>query len=400
MIDEDRIPGVPEGGEPGEERRRERHDAQYDAVLLERLRRAGPDSAEGRQAAGELYARHYDSVMAQAYRITGDRHRAEDYAAEAFAKTLRAMKGGRGPRDSFVGYVLIAMRTEAIRGVSHERQTRHMEPEEMDELPQLVGADHAGLASEKDHIVRAFRKLPELQQQALYLLEVKACSIEEAAERLQTNPAALRALSYRARESLRTAYLQQYVEAADPGCAEYAGLLAGYTRKGLGKRQLKRVSEHLATCESCGRQVAVLTQINSRLHAWLGPLLVGGGAGAVLAGAGGADHAFAATSSVAEQTARRAATISQKVWWAGIAAAGLLVLAGLGVVLAPSNGGEVEAGSPAAPVQTPEPEQQPTDRLTPGGPRSEPSAAEAPTAQPEAPRIVRDDRTPFWKLRE
>ena len=72
-----------------------------------------------------------------------------------------------------------------------------MEPEEMDSLPQLVDDDHAGRVSEQDHLMRAFRSLPEAQEQALCLLEVEARSIKDAAERLRTNPAALRALSYR-----------------------------------------------------------------------------------------------------------------------------------------------------------------------------------------------------------
>lgn len=375
-----------------------------DAVLLARLREFGPDSDEGRRAAGELYARHYDSVMAQAYRITGDRHRAEDYAAEAFAKTLRAMKGGRGPQESFVGYVLIAMRTEAIRAVPHEKQTQHMEPEEMDSLPQLMEADHAGRVSEQDHIVRAFRTLPELQQRALCLLEVEARSIEDAAERLQTNPTALRALSYRARESLRTAYLQQYVEAAESGCAEYARLLAGYTRDGLGKRQQKRVSDHLAGCASCSHQAMVLTRINSRLHIWLGPMLAGGGVGVGAAAVGGgAERASAAVQGASEQAGRGAAattSTSQKLWWAGLAAAAVLVIAGLGVTFSASGETEPGAGPPETPLRPAAPEQDPTDSPTPDGPWAEDPPAGAPTAPPEGPRIVRDDTTPFWKLRE
>lgn len=373
-----------------------------DAALLARLRETGLDSEAGRRAAAELYARHYDTVMAQAYRITGDRFRAEDYAAEAFAKTLRAMKGGRGPKDSFVGYVLIAMRTEAIRAVPHEKQTHHMEPDEMGELPQLVESDHAGRVSEQDHLVRAFQTLPELQQQALCLLEVEARSIEDAAGRLNTNPTALRALSYRARESLRTAYLQQYVEEARPGCAEYARLLAGYTRDGLGKRQLKRVSDHLAKCATCDHQAMVLTEINSRLRLWLGPLLLGGGIGAAAVAAGGTvDPALAATQAAPAELGRAGATEPQRLWWRlGLAAAVLIVVAGAGITIAFSGGSRPDPESPAAPAQPVAPERAPVHESTPAPQVGEDPAADPPPTQPEESRVVQDDATPFWKIRE
>lgn len=367
-----------------------------DAALLARLRKVGVDSEEGRRLAAELYARHYDTVMARAYRMTSDRYRAEDHAAEAFAKTLRAMKGGRGPKDSFVGYVLIAMRTEVIRAVPHEVQTQQMDMEELLDLPQLMEADHAGRLSERDHLLRAFRTLPGLQQRALYLLEVEARSIDEAANELGTNPVALRALSYRARESLRVAYLQQYVDDARPECVPVASLLAGYTRDGLRKRQAKLVREHLSWCVACSSQVQVLTQINSRLRAWLGPLLVGGGAGAVVGG-GGVDQAAAASRSPGEVVDAVRDDVSNRVWWWLMAGTLLVLGIGIWLTLVPSDGRLVPASimpNPAVPAEEYERSE------------AEPQTTEVPYVQPDlapppgVPELAEDDATPFWKLRE
>lgn len=369
-------------------------EADDDATLLAALRAAGPDSPLGREAAGELYARHHDAVMAQAYRITRDRHRAEDLTAEAFAKTLRALRGGRGPRESFVGYALIAMRTEAVRAVADAKRSFTVEPEEMAELPQLVESDHAARLSERDQLIRAFRDLPALWQRVLGLLEVEALSIEEAADQLDTNATALRALSYRAREGLRTAYLQQYVAVAAPECAEVAPLLAGYTREGLGKRFSRRVRDHLVTCEECGAQASSLAEINARLRGWLGPVLLGGAVGAGALAAGPVDPAAASP-------------MPQGLWWkAGIAASVLLVVGGVGIVAATSGARPMApVPGPGQPlVEEPVGPDVPSSRVpsAPPSPAPRPLTADSPAVTPlpaDEAAVWRDDATPFWRVK-
>lgn len=237
-----------------------------DEELLTHLRDAGPDSDPGRRAAGELYARHLGTLMACGYRLTRDRIHAEDLVAEGVAKTLRAIQGGRGPQVSFVGYVLIAMRTEMHRSALRASRTYVMDPAGLSDLPQLVEADQSARVSEADLLANAFSTLTPRQQQVLVMLEIEGRSVHETAAHLRTNAAALRNLSFRARERLRTAYLQQHVKAAAPSCARYTPLLAAYVRKGLTKQKLQRKIMHLDECKDCQQQVRSLASINLNLH--------------------------------------------------------------------------------------------------------------------------------------
>lgn len=369
--------------------------------------RAESESRAAKAAFAELYRRHRDAAMAQAYRIAGDRAKAEDLVSETFVRVLRALAGGNGPRESVLGYVLVSLRSEAIRAAKLEEPVATMEPDILAGLMDQAPDFSEGL-SEGDQVRRAFGVLPESGRRVMWLLDVEGLSIEAAAEHLDTTPGALRVLAFRTRKRLGTAYLQQYVQVADAGCAGTAGQLAEYARESLGARSEHRVSAHLDSCPHCTEQVRRLRSLGEQLRAWIGPVLGGGAVGGLAATGFGeapaANAAMASGSRSSESGTGYGATGQAKAWsWLALAAGVALLIAGVFMLL-PRD----QAPAPGALRLPPSAVEQPTaddrnddgdggdDDVAPGSEEEDPDdGAEDPQGDP-----LIDDTTPFWKLRE
>ncbi len=343
-----------------------------DAELCDAIRGEPVGSRRAKDAFAELYAAHHDAAMVSAYRLLGDRHRAEDAVAEAFAKTLRALRGGHGPTESFRGYLLTAVKSEALRIPPLDRRIDAVPIEEMSEKPELSVESPVGALSERDQLARAFGALPEQWRQVLYLTEVEQLPVAQVAARIGVSTRAMNSMAFRAREGLRSAYLQQYAEVSPPQCASAAGLLAQFVRGGLRKRGIVVVEAHLLTCERCRQQQARLARINDCMRVWIGPAAAGlglGAAGAVSGATGGgaasaaslvsADPAGASGASgaagQAAGTAAREGGGAALRWIA--AAAGTIVIAGSAFLLWPRAESPIVVPDPppAAPVVTPSP---------------------------------------------
>ena len=78
-----------------------------DSELTARVR-AGDDAAYE-----EIYRRHADAVRRYARTCCRDSFTAEDLAGEVFARTLQALKAGRGPEFAVRAYLLTAVRNVA-----------------------------------------------------------------------------------------------------------------------------------------------------------------------------------------------------------------------------------------------------------------------------------------------
>lgn len=381
--------------------------AEDDVRLCELIRTAPTDSPEAQAAFAELYVRHYDAAMVSAFRLLHDRHRAEEAVAEAFTKTLRALREGQGPRESVRGYLLIAVRSEALRSPAIERVTDETQLQLLDELPEFASDDPVDRFAERDQLVRAFASLPEQHRKVLYLLEVEELPSSVVAARLGMTDQAAWSMAFRAREGLRAAYLQQYVESAGSECANDAELLAEYVRGGLRKRKRAQVHQHVEQCPACDEQVSRLTRINQGLKAWIGPLILA--TGLTSAALGGR-----ASSATAEPLAHAVGTTGGRGaagWlWGGLGA-GVAAVAVGGVILLNMGQAPVELQTgPAATQQSVEgepftPEDRPEGRSSPqqgsqasGG---DGVAATAGSAGASAPaRQGGDDYTPNWVLVE
>jgi RNA polymerase sigma factor (sigma-70 family) len=186
-------------------RRRRWSHTDTDAELLEAVRLG--DGA----AVAELYQRHHHDVR----RFTATRFRAanpDDVVAEAFARTLRAMRNGAGPRDHALRYLFVAARTVAIAIGTRDRRRREAERRfTMEAAPASTpGDDVLGGA-----VHLAFGHLTERQRRVLWMTEVEGCTALEAGITLGIGAEAVHSLSYRSRQALRVAFASSLEHTAD-----------------------------------------------------------------------------------------------------------------------------------------------------------------------------------------
>ncbi|MFD9129682.1 RNA polymerase sigma factor, partial [Kitasatospora sp. NPDC059571] len=289
-----------------------------DAELTARVR-SGDDSAYE-----EIYRRHVDPVRRYARSCCRDSFTAEDLAGEVFARTLQALKSGRGPDFAVRAYLLTAVRNVAAAWARSERREQLVD--DFGAFAQATassveydladpGADAWAIAlADRRMVMRAYAGLPEDDRVVLWHTEVERESPKAVAVLLGKTANATAVQAHRARDRLAAAFLQAHVSGSqEQGCAEYAGRLGAYARGSLRKRASADVGRHVQGCARCTAACLELADINHGLRAVLpgGVLLwVGGGyvtvaaaAGAVLGGtavaAAGAAAAGAASGGAA-----------------------------------------------------------------------------------------------------
>ncbi|MGW9346589.1 RNA polymerase sigma factor, sigma-70 family [Nocardiopsis flavescens] len=339
-----------------------------DAEYIRRVR-------DGETAAyAVLYERHAACARGLARQLLRGDAEVEDAVAEAFTRVLSVIQRGKGPTDSFRPYLLTAVRNAAYdRGRGEKRQ---VVTDDMDSLdPGVPFVDPALEGLERSLIARAFLSLPERWQAVLWHTEIEGAKPSEAAAILGLNPNGVAALAYRAREGLRQAYLQMHLAggAVAEACRPTVGLLGGYVRGGLSKRDTAKVDKHLDGCADCREVYAELMDVNVGLRGVILPMVVGVGATGYLALTPGG----AVTGAWWNRMSRR----QQQATAGGVAAAGVAVAVALALV-----GGQtpVPPANEAAPAQVP-PAVPPAPGADPDSPQGAPPLPGAPPARdPEA----------------
>ncbi len=297
-----------------------RAEGPSDAELLERVR--ADDSA----AYGLLYERHEPAAKSLARYLTKSGHDADDVVSDAFARVLRAIKGGAGPTEAFRPYLLTAVRRTVWRkseDAGHYRLAADEDEEEMLDVRMAVEPEDR---TEEAIILRAFGELPERWQLVLWHTEIEGQPPAAVAPLLGLSPNATAALAVRAREGLRQAYLQAHLQARPAeSCRFTVEHLGAYIRDGLGQRDTVKVEEHLDDCESCGKLRSDLGSLNKVLRGVVGPAVLGTAAARYLAGQ--ARNAGAGTSAqVAAHDIAHRIRFPQAVALAGAAAVLLVTL--------------------------------------------------------------------------
>lgn len=229
----------------------------------------------GESAAYEqLFLRHRDVALRLARRLS-DPERAHDLCSEAFAKVLDLLQRGKGPDVAFRAYLLTTVRTvhlNQIRAGSRENLVADHEP--WGDL--FAVEENPDDRFNQGAISRAFDKLPERWQAALWLSAVEGLSNEQIGQHLGIRPSAVASLTFRARAGLREAYLSEHVlDTADAQCQRVTELLPGYLRGTMSARRRANLEEHLDGCARCTVALTELDDVDRRLGAWLGPLVVG-----------------------------------------------------------------------------------------------------------------------------
>ncbi|MET9593198.1 sigma-70 family RNA polymerase sigma factor [Streptomyces sp. NPDC006516] len=409
-----------------------------DAQLIEGMR-AGDD-----QAYEVLFRRHSGAVRRYAHTCCRDADTAEDLTAEVFARTLQAVRGGKGPQEAVRAYLMTAVRHVAAAWTKSSKRehlvddfavfaaqaTRSAELSEADTLE--LGADVLAMhEADRSMAMQAFRSLPERWQAVLWHTTVEEESPSEVAPLFGLTANATAVLAVRAREGLKQAYLQAHVSqslTAGGDCARYADRLGAHARGGLRTRAERGLRKHLDECAKCRVAAGELERVNAGIPALL-PIavigwfaagytvkaagLVAGGAAGV-AGAGAAAGAAAAATGSASSgggAAAGGAAASEGLGApvkAGIAAT-LAMAAAAGLVWAmagddrpapePQPVAKPPVAAPVTPSPSAPPEPTPTPAATPApapppAPEPTPTPPPAPASTPPAPEPTPEPTTP------
>ena len=159
---------------------------------------------------GELVREHADSVYRLAYRLTGDKHDAEDLTQETFMRVFRNVS--KYQPGTFEGW-LHRITTNLFMDMVRHRAKIRMEalPEDYERVPAVtMTPDEAYNASVLDPALRA--ALDELSPDfkvAVVLCDVVGMSYEEIADTLGVKMGTVRSRIHRGRTQLRQSLEQQ-----------------------------------------------------------------------------------------------------------------------------------------------------------------------------------------------
>ncbi|MGH9011231.1 MAG: sigma-70 family RNA polymerase sigma factor, partial [Acidimicrobiia bacterium] len=226
-----------------------------------------------RRSFGTLYLRHLDAAWRVACTSAASAADAEDAVAEGFAKIFASLPRMVDRDLAFRPYLLACVRNAAV---DRHRRTRKLDLR--DEVP-----DYAAAAGDPDEVVladldrnlvgEALRSLPERWQTVLWLTEVEGMTPLEVSAVIGIRPNAVAALSYRAREGLRQAYLQAHVRVeAKAACRYTVDRLGAYVRNKLAGRERDKVQAHLDGCATCRQRRDELADVNASLLGTLVPI--------------------------------------------------------------------------------------------------------------------------------
>lgn len=157
-----------------------------------------------------LYERHAGDVQRFAFYLCGDRARAEDLAAEAFA---RAWTGSDEIRTATVKAFLFAIVRNLVRE-SARRGGREVEMAEA-EMKEAIADSKPGPEASADGrfelraVLAALQRLPETDRAALLMRAQDGMSHEEIAAALGLSVAAVRVRIHRARLELTTRKIRE-----------------------------------------------------------------------------------------------------------------------------------------------------------------------------------------------
>ncbi|MFW6773798.1 sigma-70 family RNA polymerase sigma factor [Nocardioides sp. CPCC 205120] len=323
-----------------------------DTELLERAR-AG-DAA----AVATLFERYHPLAVAMAARRAGP-GLADDLAATAFERILRLLREGRGPRTAFRPYLAAAVNSAWVDHVRRDaRLVLVPDDEDLDPLLDPV-PDGADERFELATVGTAFAGLPPRWQHVLWHTAVEGMSHEDVGELLGISANAVGVLAHRAREGLRTAYLDAHLGATtDAACTGVVRQLGAFVRGSVPRTRRGRVAAHLETCDRCSTAARELGQVSSNLGALLAPLAgvvalravdlgTASGTGAASLGDAVRPDGTGTTAVRPRRPARHTAR------WVAVAACVAAVAVGAGVVTAlERSGSDSSAAPPAGPAGT------------------------------------------------
>ena len=201
----------------------------------------------------DLYRRHGGEIYRYALAVLGNHADAEDVTQTTFLNAYRSLEQGVRPRKPSNWLLTIASNT--IKQRFRHEQTRPQQVEFIEGATE-AGADEDSGPSVGELLV-ALSKIPPQQRQAIVLREFEGRAYAEIAEILGVTTAALETLLFRARRSLAEELEQQLT------CTEAQSAISRAVDDRLGRKERRRLRDHLSECPDCAR-FASLQQRNRR----------------------------------------------------------------------------------------------------------------------------------------
>ena len=227
----------------------------------------------------ELYRRHVETAWRVALAVTTNPDDAADAVSDAFTRVFQALPDRLHAADHFLPYLLAAVRNAAIDVLRRGGRHQSTEVDEAREWPSLTSgpADVVLAGVDASLVARAFHSLPERWRSVLWLTEVERIPARDAALLLGVSPNGVAQLAVRARAGLRQRYLQAHLGEADVRlrCRDTVERLGAYAAGALAPRDISKVDQHLAGCETCRSRLAQLEDLAPTLRRSVLPLPAG-----------------------------------------------------------------------------------------------------------------------------
>ena len=265
----------------------------------------------------DLYRRHGAEVYRYAYAVLGNHADAEDVTQTTFLNAYRALEQGVRPRKPANWLLTIA--SNAIKQRFRQEQARPRQVELDDRIARAELEDDGPTIGE---LLTALSKIPPQQRQAIVLREFEGRSYREIAEILGVTTSALETLLFRARRSLSDELEHQLT------CTEAQLAISKSVDDRLGRKERRRLRDHLAECPDCAHFARLQQRHRSALRGLL--LIPIPLSFSLFKGLEGAGTATAATLPAAAGTGASVAALSTGLGAAGTAG-GSAVAGGLAV---------------------------------------------------------------------
>ncbi|MFD2774890.1 sigma-70 family RNA polymerase sigma factor, partial [Leucobacter albus] len=216
-----------------------------------------------RAAFGELWERHRLAGIVAAKNLAPSLD-PDDLVSEAYLRVFELVRDGRGPEGAFRPYLYQVIRSAAANRFRAGEQAAGELPDVPD-LSETAPWDDS--AFDLKAAAQAFATLSPRWRAALWYTEVEGMPPREAAPLLGLSPNSASALAARARDALRSAWVDEHVnrDATEEACRSTLQQLQRYQRGKLTAKRSREITAHLAECESCAKAAAESATLNRRL---------------------------------------------------------------------------------------------------------------------------------------
>lgn len=152
------------------------------------------------QALAEIYDAYSPGIYRYAMRLLGDVTLAEDCVAEAFARFLKSLQEGRGPRDNLQAYLYRIAHNLVVDMYRNGRETVELDDAFRSEAD--VPEEEAAKRIRQKEVREAICSLTPDQQMVIALKYLEDWSNEEVAQAMKKPVGAIKSLQHRALRSL------------------------------------------------------------------------------------------------------------------------------------------------------------------------------------------------------